>query len=46
LENVEKTVTKFEERLSAEIGRQEKIDYAENKRKELLGKYIAKILYR
>jgi len=39
----------FEGRMNAEVRRQEKLDMAEKKdfrRKELLGKYIVKMLYR
>jgi len=46
LENIKKIVTEFEKRLSTAIGRQEKIDNRNFKRKELSGKYMAKILYR
>ena len=41
-------VAEFKKRVNAEIRRQEKLDLAEEKdfrRGELLGKYIAKILY-
>jgi len=42
-------VEKFEERMSTEIRRQEKLDMMEEKnirRVELLGKYTVKMLYR
>ena len=42
-------VEKFEGRMSAEVRRQGKLDMMEEKnfrRRELLGKYTAKILYR
>ena len=42
-------VVELEKRISAEVRKQEKLDLVEEqdfKRKELLGKYIAKILYR
>ena len=48
LENTKEVVTKFKERLSTEVKRQEKLDIAEKKyfrRKELLERYIAKMLY-
>jgi len=48
LENVKKMVAEFEERISAVIRRQEKIDKVENKkfrRGVLSRKYIAKMLY-
>jgi len=49
LENTKEAVTKFEERASAEIRRQKKLKIVEKmkfRRRKLLGKYIAKILYR
>ena len=49
LENTKEAVTKFERRVSAEIRRQEKLKIVEKRkfrRKKLLGKYMAKILYR
>ena len=49
LENTKEAVTKFEKRVSAEIRRQEKLKIVEKRkfrRRKLLGKYIAKILYR
>ena len=48
LGNAREVVGEFEERMNAEIRRQEKLDRMEEKdfrRRELLGKYIAKILY-
>jgi len=42
-------VEKFEGRMSAEVRKQEKLDMIEKKnfsRRKLLGKYMAKILYR
>jgi len=41
-------VTEFEGRLNAEVRQQEKLDMVEekdSKRRELLGKYTAKMLY-
>jgi len=48
LENAKKVVAEFEGRLNAEIRRQEKLDRTEERdlRRELLGRYITKILYR
>ena len=49
LKNTKELVIKFEKRINAEVRRQEKLDIAEEKdfrRRELLEKYIAKILYR
>ena len=49
LKNVKEIVIEFERRVSVEVRKQEKIDMAEEKdfrRGELLGKYIAKMLYR
>jgi len=49
LENVKEVVAKFEGRLNVEVRQQEKLDITKDrnfKRRELLGKYIAKILYR
>jgi len=49
LENTKEAVTKFEERASAEIRRQKKLKIVEKikfRRRKLLGKYIAKILYK
>jgi len=48
LENTRETVEKFEERMSTEVRRQEKLDMMEEKnfkRGKLLGKYMAKMLY-
>jgi len=48
LGNTRKVVGEFEERMNAEIRRQEKLDRMDEKdfrRRELLGKYIVKILY-
>ena len=41
-------MAEFEKRINAEVRRQEKLDLAEERdfrREELLGKYIAKILF-
>ena len=49
LENAKEVVIEFERRINVEIRRQEKLDMREKRdfrRKELLGKYMAKILYR
>ena len=49
LKNTKKVVAKFEERLSAEVRRQEKLDMVKEKdfrKEELLGKYMVKMLYR
>ena len=48
MENAKKVVAEFEGRLNAEIRRQEKLDRTEERdlRRELLGRYITKILYR
>ena len=46
---MKEVVAEFEERLSAEIKKQEKLDIIEEKdfrREKLLGKYMAKILYK
>jgi len=48
LENIKKTVAEFEGKLSIEVMRQENIDRVKDRNfrwGELLGKYIAKILY-
>ena len=48
LENTKESVAKFEKRINAEVRRQEKLDLAEERdfrRKELPGKYMAKILF-
>jgi len=49
LENTKEVVSKFEKRVSVEIKRQEKLKIVEKRkfrRRKLLGKYIAEILYR
>ena len=49
LKNTKELVIEFEKRINAEVRRQEKLDIAEEKdfrRRELLEKYMAKILYR
>jgi len=49
LGNAREVVEEFEGRMSAEIRKQEKVDRIEKKnfkRGELLGKYMAKMLYR
>ena len=49
LENVKEVVVEFKEKVNTKIRRQEKLDIVEERdfrRGELLGKYIAKILYR
>ena len=49
LENVKEVVAEFEKRVNAEVRKQEKLNMVEKRdlrRKELLGKYMAKILYR
>ena len=49
LENIKKRIAEFKRRMNTEVRQQEKLDMAEDrdfKRKELLGKYTAKILYR
>ena len=49
LENIKEVVAEFEKRVNAEVRKQEKLNMVEKRdlrRKELLGKYIAKILYR
>ena len=46
---MKEAVAEFEERISAEVRKQEKLDLLEEqdfKKKELLGKYMAKIWYR
>jgi len=48
LENTKELVAEFERRINTEVRRQEKLDIAEEKdfrRGELLGKYMARILY-
>ena len=49
LENIKEIVAEFERRMNTEVKRQEKLDLVEEKdfrRGELLGKYMAKMLYR
>ena len=49
LENTKEAVEEFERRISAEVRRQEKLDIMEEKdfkKGELLGNYMAKILYK
>ena len=49
LKNAGEALEEFEGRMNAEIRRQEKIDIAEERdfrRRELLGKFTAKMLYR
>ena len=49
LENVKKVVVEFERRMNVEFRRQKKLEMVEEKdfgRGELLGNYMAKILYR
>ena len=49
LENARKVLEEFEGRMNTEVRRQEKLDMVEEKdfrRGELLGKFMAKILYR
>jgi len=49
LKNAEEALEKFEERMNAEVRRQEKIDIAEERdfrKEELLGKFTARMLYR
>ena len=49
LENAREALEEFEGRMNTEVRRQEKLDIAEEKdfrRGELLGKFMAKILYR
>ena len=48
LKNVEEALKEFEGRMSAEVRRQERIDMTEERdfrREELLGKFIARMLY-
>ena len=48
LKNVEEALEEFEGRMSAEVRRQERIDMTEERdfrREELLGKFIARMLY-
>jgi len=47
--NAKEVAKEFEERINAEVRRQEKLDMAEERdfrREKLSGKYIAKMLYR
>ena len=49
LENAREALEEFERRMNAEVRRQERLDMEEEKnfrRRELPGKYIAKMLYR
>jgi len=49
LENAKEAVKEFEERMNAEVRRQEKLDRLEERdfrRRELLEKYTTKMLYR
>ena len=49
LKNAEDALKEFEERMNVEVRRQEKIDIAEERdfrREELLGKFMARMLYR
>jgi len=49
LENTKEIVTEFERRMNAEIKQQEKLVMAEERdfrREKILGKYMAKMLYR
>ena len=49
LENTKELVVEFKGRINVEVRRQEKLDLAEEKnfrRGELLGKYMARMLYR
>ena len=48
MKNAEEALEEFEERISAEVKRQERIDMAEERdfrRRELLGKFTARMLY-
>ena len=48
MENIEKALEEFEERMNTEVRRQEKIDMVEERdfrRGELPGKFTAKMLY-
>jgi len=48
LENAKELVVEFEGRMKAEVRRQEKLDQAEERdyrREELLGRYMARMLY-
>ena len=49
MENTKELVVEFKGRINVEVRRQEKLDLAEEKnirRGELLGKYMARMLYR
>ena len=49
LENIKKALEEFKGRINAEVRRQEKLDRVEEKdfrRRELPGKFMAKMLYR
>jgi len=49
LENAKKVVAKFERRINTEVRQQEKLNMMEKRdfrREELLGKFMAKMLYR
>jgi len=49
LKNVKEIVAEFKERINAEVRQQEKMDMVKKrnfKRRELPGKYMAKMLYR
>ena len=49
MENTKKIVIEFEKKLSTEVKKQKKLDIVERKnfrKKELLGKYTIKILYK
>jgi len=48
LKNAEQAIKEFEEKMSVEVRKQEKIDMAEERdfrRRELPGKFMAKMLY-
>jgi len=49
LENIKELVAEFERRINIEVRKQERLDLAEEKgfrRAKLLGKYMARMLYR
>jgi len=49
LKNIKEAIADFEERMGAKVKKQEKLDLIEEqdfKKKELLEKYIVKMLYR
>ena len=46
LENVKEIVAEFEKRINIEVRRQEIAEERDFRRRELLGKYMVKILYR